>query len=327
LDNIFYDGTCGIVKIGDLGFSTYLVNSGSNHLSVIGTTQYMAPEMFDENYNELVDIWAFGMCVIEMCTLDYPYCECGNVGAIYKKIVSKLKPRSYYKIECDNITSFISCCLENVESRYGADDLLKHSFITNESKVDINPIILRTESEVDKLLEQGPDFIKNKIVSPRSWYQYSNEESSHDEILSDEDISNSLTTKSEELLSKSKENLDSSQDSTKSDEHLMNSKDNFDSKIKRDDSPTKSFINIKQSKRILDLKSKRKNFFSKRNIYLKKLKNNFALKSKRKNSFVKSEVYKVDSFDLESKRGCRIEITNFSESKNSPLVEKSGKRL
>ena len=36
--------------------------------SVIGTPEFMAPEMYEEHYDESVDIYAFGMCVLEMAT-------------------------------------------------------------------------------------------------------------------------------------------------------------------------------------------------------------------------------------------------------------------
>jgi serine/threonine protein kinase len=53
--------------------------------SVLGTPEFMAPvsffrlifqkELYDEHYDEKVDIYAFGMVVIEIVTLDYPYSE------------------------------------------------------------------------------------------------------------------------------------------------------------------------------------------------------------------------------------------------------------
>ena len=46
----------------------------------------MAPEFYVETYNEKVDIWAFGMCVIEMVTLEYPYSECSNVASVYRAV-------------------------------------------------------------------------------------------------------------------------------------------------------------------------------------------------------------------------------------------------
>ena len=55
----------------------------------------MAPQLYDEEYNELVDIYAFGMCLLEMLTFECPYSECSNPAQIYKK-VSFL---SYFVIE------------------------------------------------------------------------------------------------------------------------------------------------------------------------------------------------------------------------------------
>lgn len=48
----------------------------------------MAPEVYAEEYDELVDIYAFGMCVLEMVTFDYPYSECFHPAQIYKKVIS-----------------------------------------------------------------------------------------------------------------------------------------------------------------------------------------------------------------------------------------------
>jgi WNK lysine deficient protein kinase len=33
----------------------------------------MAPEMYEEQYDESVDVYAFGMCLLEMVTGEYPY--------------------------------------------------------------------------------------------------------------------------------------------------------------------------------------------------------------------------------------------------------------
>lgn len=48
----------------------------------------MAPEVYEEEYNELVDIYSFGMCVLEMVTVDYPYSECTHPAQIYKRVIS-----------------------------------------------------------------------------------------------------------------------------------------------------------------------------------------------------------------------------------------------
>ncbi|KAF2357263.1 Protein kinase domain, partial [Trinorchestia longiramus] len=63
-DNIFITGTTGSVKIGDLGLAT--LKNRSFAKSVIGTPEFMAPEVYEEKYDEGVDVYAFGMCMMEM---------------------------------------------------------------------------------------------------------------------------------------------------------------------------------------------------------------------------------------------------------------------
>jgi len=46
----------------------------------------MAPEMYEEHYDESVDVYAFGMCMLEMATLEYPYKECTNPAQIYLRV-------------------------------------------------------------------------------------------------------------------------------------------------------------------------------------------------------------------------------------------------
>jgi serine/threonine protein kinase len=53
-----------------------------------GTPEFMAPEMYEEHYDESVDVYAFGMCMLEMATSEYPYSECHAPAQIYKKVVT-----------------------------------------------------------------------------------------------------------------------------------------------------------------------------------------------------------------------------------------------
>ena len=48
----------------------------------------MAPEMYEEHYDEGVDVYAFGMCMLEMATSEYPYKECSNAAQIYRRVTS-----------------------------------------------------------------------------------------------------------------------------------------------------------------------------------------------------------------------------------------------
>ncbi|KAF3432364.1 hypothetical protein FNV43_RR27104 [Rhamnella rubrinervis] len=85
-DNIFVNGNQREVKIGDLGLAAILKKSHATHC--VGMPEFMAPEVYEEAYCELVDIYSFGMCILEMFTFEYPYSKCTHPAQIYKKVVS-----------------------------------------------------------------------------------------------------------------------------------------------------------------------------------------------------------------------------------------------
>lgn len=91
-DNIFINGTKGDLRIGDFGLSTQM-SRGPKTRSVVGTPEFMAPEMYEEAYDEKVDIYSFGMCILEMLTNDTPYRECVNVVQIYRTVTAKVLPQ------------------------------------------------------------------------------------------------------------------------------------------------------------------------------------------------------------------------------------------
>ncbi|XP_074338764.1 putative serine/threonine-protein kinase WNK9 isoform X1 [Apium graveolens] len=126
-DNIFVNGNQGEVKIGDLGLAAILRKSHAAHC--VGTPEFMAPEVYEEQYNELVDIYAFGMCILEMVTFEYPYSECFYPAQIYKKVVSGKKPDSLYKVKDPDIRQFIEKCLATVSCRLPAKELLNDPFL------------------------------------------------------------------------------------------------------------------------------------------------------------------------------------------------------
>lgn len=46
----------------------------------------MAPELWEEQYDARVDVYSFGMCLLELATFEYPYSECKNPAQIYRKL-------------------------------------------------------------------------------------------------------------------------------------------------------------------------------------------------------------------------------------------------
>jgi WNK lysine deficient protein kinase len=92
----------------------------------------MAPEIFEGKYSTGVDIYAFGMCVLEMATLETPYQECKGLPQIYKHIEQRIKPKSLESIECDSLRNFISKCLNDSKDRPSASELLDDEFFQPE---------------------------------------------------------------------------------------------------------------------------------------------------------------------------------------------------
>lgn len=102
-------------------------------LLLSGTPEFMAPEMYEEKYNEAVDVYAFGMCILEMATSEYPYSECQNAAQIYRKVTSVsprtstscllacrclsvrlsqgTKPDSFYKVKVPELKEIIEGCI------------------------------------------------------------------------------------------------------------------------------------------------------------------------------------------------------------------------
>uniref|UniRef100_A0A3Q2YWQ9 non-specific serine/threonine protein kinase n=1 Tax=Hippocampus comes TaxID=109280 RepID=A0A3Q2YWQ9_HIPCM len=136
-DNIFITGPTGSVKIGDLGLATLMRTSFAK--SVIGTPEFMAPEMYEEHYDESVDVYAFGMCMLEMATSEYPYSECQNAAQIYRKVTSLqgIKPASFDKVNDPEIKEIIEGCIRQNKSQLSIRDLLNHAFFGEDTGVRV----------------------------------------------------------------------------------------------------------------------------------------------------------------------------------------------
>ena len=158
-DNVFISSTTGCVKIGDLGLATFKTQTFAK--SMRGTMEFMAPEMFDEKYDELVDIYSFGLCMLEMITGEYPYLECKGPTAVIKRVTAGLKPDCYYKVESEDVREVIDCCIRTKkEERLAVHELLQHSFFFDDNGVRIE---LVRDSSNDSMVVVTNDEIGFKL--------------------------------------------------------------------------------------------------------------------------------------------------------------------
>lgn len=124
-DNVFINGNGGEVKIGGLGFATF------SQQGVGGCVpEFMAPEVFGGAWDQLVDIYAFGMCMLELVTCEYPYSESSNAGERYEKIVSGVKPAALGNVKNLQAKDFIEKCLVPASQRMSAAELLNDPFLS-----------------------------------------------------------------------------------------------------------------------------------------------------------------------------------------------------
>ncbi|CAO2832108.1 unnamed protein product [Amaranthus hypochondriacus] len=176
-DNIFINGNQGEVKIGDLGLAAILRKSHAARC--VGTPEFMAPEVYAEEYNELVDIYSFGMCVLEMVTFEYPYSECTHPAQIYKKVVSGKKPDSLFKVKDPEVRLFVEKCLATVSDRLSAKELLDDPFLQNDDEgYDLRPI--KDDRLFDNISKVVPLPCKNDSILMNNCFEYAGYEPDHE---------------------------------------------------------------------------------------------------------------------------------------------------
>lgn len=75
-------------------------------------------------------MYAFGLCLLEMVTKDYPYSECENAAQIYRKVTQGIKPMALGRVEDPETKGFIEMCINHLPSeRPTVEQLLAHEFM------------------------------------------------------------------------------------------------------------------------------------------------------------------------------------------------------
>uniref|UniRef100_A0A1I8GJT5 Protein kinase domain-containing protein n=1 Tax=Macrostomum lignano TaxID=282301 RepID=A0A1I8GJT5_9PLAT len=110
------------IKIGDFGLATAKTQSRK---TMLGTLGYMAPEMLQERYDEKVDIFAFGLLMVELVTNCVPYQECQNFMDVWQRIASTTPPQVLNRLENPEIRDiFFTCTHPLPDFRPTSEELL-----------------------------------------------------------------------------------------------------------------------------------------------------------------------------------------------------------
>lgn len=121
------------IKIGDFGLCAKLDDKYERRKSLLGTPNYLAPEVLDEEiykgHSFEVDVWSLGCCVYFMLYGKLPF-DSDDVTKTYEKI----KYVNYSFPEepklSDEAKEFMQCCLkENPSKRATCLQLLNHAWL------------------------------------------------------------------------------------------------------------------------------------------------------------------------------------------------------
>lgn len=87
----------------------------------------MAPEIFDEKYDESVDIYAFGMLMLEVMTNRTPFDECDTIVQVAAKTLSGKGPKVIEMVADKWLREIINSCIHPLSCfRPTAEELYFH---------------------------------------------------------------------------------------------------------------------------------------------------------------------------------------------------------
>lgn len=147
-NNIYIDVNTGIIKIGIPSFEAVLFNWISPYASLEVQRGVAEPRS---------DVWALGLCVIEMATGEQPYAD---KSAPRDAILRGESPAAVGQVSDPSVADFITCCLLPVDLRPSTQQLFETALISENYEpppADPEPSAIqqlqaKQKSEYDSLL-------------------------------------------------------------------------------------------------------------------------------------------------------------------------------
>ena len=119
-DKVFVVSHSGDLKVGALGLGTCL-----RHHSITKTVdEFSAPDSL--NLSAAADVYAFGMCLLEICTCEKPYKCCSSISEVTQKATAGVPPLGLNRIQDPQLRDLISLCLLPAAKRPTVSQLLSH---------------------------------------------------------------------------------------------------------------------------------------------------------------------------------------------------------
>ncbi|NXO66261.1 PAK2 kinase, partial [Phainopepla nitens] len=132
----------------DFGLAAQLSAEQSKRTSAVGTTYWMAPEIFTRKpYGPKVDIWSLGIVGIEMVEGAPPYLM--ETSRVARQLISTGGTPKVQNPGQQSawLRDFLQCCLETDEDRRcSAQELPQHLFVTSAKPTSsLMPLIMAAQ--------------------------------------------------------------------------------------------------------------------------------------------------------------------------------------
>ncbi|KAJ8301300.1 hypothetical protein KUTeg_020287 [Tegillarca granosa] len=138
--NIFLTGVEKIAKLGDLGLAKVLERPNAKAVTFCGSPYYMSPEIFAcKPYDSKSDIWALGVCVYEMATLERPFDAMLMQQLVFKIVHGQLPPMPKDKYSPALIILMERMLEKNSSLRPSADDIVAEEIFKTTPKPVTRP--------------------------------------------------------------------------------------------------------------------------------------------------------------------------------------------
>ncbi|PIN16528.1 MEKK [Handroanthus impetiginosus] len=169
--NILVDNK-GCIKLADFGASKKVeaLATMTGAKSMKGTPYWMAPEVIVQSgHSYSADIWSVGCTVIEMATGKAPWSQqYQEVAALFYVGTTKSHPPIPDHLSAEAKDFLLKCLQKEPELRATASELLKHPFVTGESRD--SHLVLRSslvDSSGKRMAALGVDIKKSMTLEAR----------------------------------------------------------------------------------------------------------------------------------------------------------------
>jgi WNK lysine deficient protein kinase len=202
-DNIFINGTTGNIIIGDFGLAKNMEDNITK--TILGTPEFMAPEIYNECYDKRIDIYSFGMALLEIVSGKTPYSECDSIPKIWKKVINGIKPKIISRVKHKKLKDIIEKCICNYSNRITIDKLLQNEFLNSTE-----------DDDIESFLYGKDEMIKRKKTLTRNGKKIAITEKKiiHDAELEAEKIIKKARKKANKIIKKAKIIATTSSDET-----------------------------------------------------------------------------------------------------------------